>query len=290
MGSPRSCGDIMKDIDESTILVTGSTDGIGKLTAKGLAARGATVLLHGRTPQKGEEVLMELQRAVRGGRFQYYNADLSSLGEVAKLAQAVTNDHSRLDVLVNNAGIGEGKQGQQIREVSRDGFELRFAVNYLAPFLLTRILVPLLRRSAPSAIVNVSSMSQRQIDFYDPMLERHYDPQAAYGQSKLALVMMTLDLAEELKEDGITVNAVHPGNLLNTKMVREAFGHGWGDPQEGADAVINIVTSYALEGVTGRFFAQGYEATAHPQAYDPHARNVLREFSLGFTRAFYPRP
>ena len=239
---------------------------------------------------KGEEVLMELQRAVRGGRFQYYNADLSSLGEVAKLAQAVTNDHSRLDVLVNNAGIGEGKQGQQIREVSRDGFELRFAVNYLAPFLLTRILVPLLRRSAPSAIVNVSSMSQRQIDFYDPMLERHYDPQAAYGQSKLALVMMTLDLAEELKEDGITVNAVHPGNLLNTKMVREAFGHGWGDPQEGADAVINIVTSYALEGVTGRFFTQGYEATAHPQAYDPHARTVLLELSLGFSRAFYPRP
>lgn len=285
-----SCGDIMKDIKDSTILVTGSTDGIGKLTAKGLAARGATVLLHGRDPQKGVAVQRELQGAVRGGKFQYYNADLSSFAEVANLAKMVSDDHSRLDVLVNNAGIGEGKQGQQIREMSRDGFELRFAVNYLAPFLLTHILIPLLRRSAPSAIVNVASMSQRQIDFYDLMLERHYDPQAAYGQSKLALVMMTLDLAEELKDDGITVNAVHPGNLLNTKMVREAFGHGWGDPQEGADAVINIVTSPAMEGVTGRFFFQGYDITAHPQADDPHARRMLRELSLGFTRAFLQRP
>ena len=280
----------MKDIKDSIILVTGSTDGIGMLTAKGLAAKGATVLLHGRDPQKGEMVQRELQGAVRGGRFQYYNADLSSLAEVVKLAQMISNDHSRLDVLVNNAGIGEGEQGHQIREMSKDGFELRFAVNYLAPFLLTHILIPLLRRSAPSAIVNISSISQRQIDFYDLMLERHYDPQTAYGQSKLALVMLTIDLAEELKDDGISVNAVHPGNLLNTKMVREAFGHGWGDPQEGADAVINVVTSPSLEGLTGRFFAQGYETTAHPQAYDPHARMMLRELSLGFTRAFYERP
>lgn len=280
----------MKDIKDSIILVTGSTDGIGKLTAKGLAAKGATVLLHGRNPQKGEAALRELQGAVHGGRIQYYNADLSSFAEVTKLADMVSNEHSRLDVLVNNAGIGEGEQGHQIRETSIDGFELRFAVNYLAPFLLTRILIPLLRRSAPSAIVNVSSMSQRQIDFHDLMLERHYDPQAAYGQSKLALIMMTLDLAEELKDDSITVNAVHPGNLLNTKMVREAFGHGWGDPQEGADAVIKTVTSSLREGVTGRFFAQGHEATAHPQAYDLHARNMLRELSLRFTRMFYKRP
>ncbi len=275
-------GHSMRDIEDSVILITGSTDGIGKLTARGLATRGATVLLHGRDPKKGAGTVREMSGLQ--GKVHYYNADLSSLQEVSRLAREVAEDHPQLDALVNNAGIGEGRPEEQHREESVDGLELRLAVNYLAPFLLTRLLVPALEAGAPSRIVNVASLSQRQLDLTDLMLKRRYDPQAAYGQSKLALVMLTFDLAEELQDENITVNALHPGTLLDTKMVRDAFGHGQGDPQSGAEAVMDLVASPRFEGVTGRFFERGEEVRAHPQAYDVRARRRLRDISLELIR------
>jgi NAD(P)-dependent dehydrogenase (short-subunit alcohol dehydrogenase family) len=273
----------MRQIDDSTFLITGSTDGIGKQTARGLAAMGARVLLHGRDLGKGRAVMGEIRDATGNPRLEYINADLSSLDEVRGLASRVASEHPRLDVLINNAGIGTGKRGEERREVSADGYELRFAVNYLAPFLLTHLLLPVLRRSAPSRIVNVSSLGQSPINFRDLMLEKAYDPWQAYEQSKLALVMFTISLAERLEGTGVTVNAVHPGTLLDTKMVREAFGRGRGDVQKGADALIFMATSPELEGVTGRFFDQRRETRADRQAYDRSAREKLFRTSCELT-------
>ncbi len=272
----------MKRMDDMTVLVTGSTDGIGKRTALGLAGLGARVLVHGRDEAKVVATVSDIGKTVGSGRLKGFAADLSSLAEVRRLASAVAME-DRLDVLINNAGIGSGRRGRERRQVSADGYELRFAVNYLAPFLLTRLLIPLLKRSAPSRIVNVSSLGQAPIDLGDIMLERNYDGWEAYAQSKLALVMLTFDLAEELRDAGVTVNALHPGSLLDTKLVREAFGRGRGSAQEGADAVIHLATSSQLDGVTGRFYDQYREVRADPQAYDRGVREALRRYSLRLT-------
>jgi NAD(P)-dependent dehydrogenase (short-subunit alcohol dehydrogenase family) len=272
----------VKRVEDLTVLVTGSTDGIGKRTALDLAIMGARVLVHGRDRRKGEATLEEIRSASGSGKLEYHNADLSSLDEVRRLADEVAEDRPGLDVLVNNAGIGSGRMAGR-REVSADGYELRFAVNYLAPFLLTYLLLPALRRSAPSRVVNVSSLGQSPLDLSDLMLQRHYDGWDAYAQSKLALVMFTIDLAERLRDDGISVNAVNPGSLLDTNMVRESFGRGRGDVQQGADAIIHLATSPDVEGVTGRFFDRMTEARANHQAYDPSVREALRRFSCRAT-------
>jgi NAD(P)-dependent dehydrogenase (short-subunit alcohol dehydrogenase family) len=272
---------MIKPIEERTVLVTGSTDGIGKRTARDLAARGATVLLHGRDPDKGARVREEIARATGSERLHYHNADLASLDEVRGLAREVGK--GPLDVLINNAGIGTGPRGRERRQVSRDGYELRLAVNYLAPFLLTHLLLPALGRSAPARIVNVSSLGQEAVDLDDLMLERRYDGWTAYGRSKLALAMFTFELAGRLEGSGITVNALHPGSLLDTKMVREAFGQPRGDVQEGADAELYLATAPELEGVTGRFFDRRREARVHRQAYDTEVRRQLYQRSAELT-------
>lgn len=168
-------------MEDMTVLVTGATVGLGKLVARDLAAKGATVLLHGRSEERAVTALREIREETENDNLRYYLADLSSLDEVRRLADEVRSDQDRLDVLVNNAGIGAGKQGKMQRETSQDGYELRFAVNYLAPFLLTELLLPLLKDSAPSRIVNVASAGQSPIDFDDPMLERGYDGMKAYS-------------------------------------------------------------------------------------------------------------
>ncbi|HEY6839296.1 MAG TPA: SDR family NAD(P)-dependent oxidoreductase, partial [Geobacteraceae bacterium] len=184
----------MHDLEQLTILITGATDGLGQRVATDLAARGATLLLHGRDPEKGERVLAKIREATGNKRLNYFNADLSSLARVEHLAASVAKSHQRLDVLINNAGLGASPDPKR-RETSTDGFELRFVVNYLAPFLLSHKLLPLLRRTAELAgetrIVNVASVAQQAIDFDDVMLEREYDGMRAYSQSKLALVMFT---------------------------------------------------------------------------------------------------
>jgi NAD(P)-dependent dehydrogenase (short-subunit alcohol dehydrogenase family) len=215
----------MRPVEQQTILVTGATDGLGKAVARELAARGATVLLHGRDDARLDETQREIRRATGSRSLRTYRADFSSLDEVRRLAAEVERDDGQLHLLVNNAGIGSGRDGT--REESADGHELRLAVNYLAPLLLTTLLLPLLRRSEPSRIVNVASIGQAPVDFGDVMLERSYDGMRAYSQSKLALVMFTLDLAERLSADGaeVTVNALHPASLMNTKMVYELRLH-----------------------------------------------------------------
>lgn len=272
----------MERIDDAVVLVTGATSGLGREVARDLAAAGATVLVHGRDPAKCEATLEDLRDAGGSDDARSYVADLSSLDAVRRLADELLDRERRLDVLVNNAGIGA--TGAE-RAESRDGHELHFAVNHLAHFLLTRRLLPLLRASAPARIVNVSSAAQQAIDFDDVMLERGYDGFRAYSQSKLAQVMFTLDLAEELDGDGVTANTLHPATLMDTKMVREGFGRPMSSVREGAEATVRLAAAPELAGVSGRYFEGTRESAADGQAYDPAARAALRRLSEELTGA-----
>jgi NAD(P)-dependent dehydrogenase (short-subunit alcohol dehydrogenase family) len=269
----------VRAIDEQVVLVTGSTDGLGRAVARELAAQGATVLLHGRDAVRGEATLLEIRGATGNERVELHLADFSSLAQVRALAEQILAGHDRLDALVNNAGIG----GTGGREVSGDGHELRFAVNYLAPYLLTRLLEPLLVRSAPSRVVNVASAGQAEIDFEDPMLEGRYSGAQAYAQSKLAQVMFTFDLAEELGGHGVTVNCLHPGTFMPTKMVLEAGTSPIDSLESGVESTMRLIAGPELDGVTGRYFERLREGRAHPQAYDPEARSALRTLSAELT-------
>jgi NAD(P)-dependent dehydrogenase (short-subunit alcohol dehydrogenase family) len=205
-----------------------------------------------------------------GEEARSYLADLSSLAAVRGLAERILADEGRLDVLVNNAGIISKE-----RRVSEDGVELTFAVNYLSHFLLTGLLMPLLRNSAPARIVNVASAGQSPIGFSDPMLEEDYDAMRAYSQSKLAQIMFTFELAERERNAGVTVNALHPASLMDTRMVHETFGYTMSTVEEGAKAVVRLAVSPEVEGVTGAYFDGTSEARADRQAYDPQARERL---------------
>jgi len=276
----------VRRVDQQVILVTGSTDGLGRALAQELAARGATVLLHGRDAARGEAALREIRETTGNGRLAFYLADFSSLAQVRGLAERITAEHERLDVLVNNAGIGTGGRAVTEREVSQDGYELRFAVMYLAPFLLRRLLEPLLVRSTPARIVNVASAGQAAIDFDDVMLERSYSGVQAYCQSKTALVMLTFDLADELRDRGVTATCLHPGTYMPTKMVLEAGVSPVDSLESGVEATMRLIADPALDGVTGKYFNRQREARAHAQAYDPEARGQLRKLSAELVGLF----
>jgi NAD(P)-dependent dehydrogenase (short-subunit alcohol dehydrogenase family) len=264
----------MRDAAEATILVTGATDGLGKRVAQELAAKGTTVLLHGRSPERLEATLEELRSQTSSKKVGSYLADLSSLAAVRDLVDRILSEYDRLDVLVNNAGIIV-----QERTESEDGYELTFAVNYLSHFLLTRLLLPLLEGSAPARVVNVASAGQSPIDFDDLMLERGYDAMRAYSTSKLAQVMFTFELAERLSGTGVSVNALHPASLMDTKMVQDTFGYTTSTVEEGTEAVVRLAVSQEVEGVTGSYFDGTREARANGQAYDKEARQTLWELS-----------
>jgi NAD(P)-dependent dehydrogenase (short-subunit alcohol dehydrogenase family) len=244
------------------VLITGATDGLGRGLARALDADGHTVLVHGRSEQRIADTLAELS-----DRSRSYHADLSSLAEVRRLGDEVLEHEPQLDVLVNNAGIGT--DGDR-RAESADGHELRFAVNYLAGYALTRRLGDL-----PGRVVNVSSAGQAPIDFDDVMLERHYSGVQAYCQSKLAQIMFTFDLAD----DGATAVALHPATYMPTKMVASPIS----TLEDGIEATQRLVIAPAAE-VTGRYFNGTREARAHAQAYDADARRALRELSERLTR------
>ncbi|HYX05596.1 MAG TPA: SDR family NAD(P)-dependent oxidoreductase [Bacteroidales bacterium] len=268
-----------------TILITGSTDGLGKLVATHLAQTGATILLHGRNPEKGKKVLQEIRDKTNNPHLEYFNADFASLAEVSELADKVTSTYDQLDILINNAGIGGGPKANQQRDLSADGHELRFAVNYLASYLLTKKSLPSINRDS-GRIINVASVGQETIDFDDVMLEKNYDAFHAYRQSKLAMIMFTFDLAEELKDTGITVNTLHPATLMNTNMVRDFFGRTMSTVEEGADALEYLAVSPELSDTTGVYFNQIKPYRALGQAYDKEARDKLKALSEELTGRF----
>ena len=265
--------------DRPVVLVTGSTDGLGREVAKRVAATGAHVIVHGRNRERGLEVVREIEAAGVGSA-AFHAADLASLAEVRAFAATIQREYPRLDVLVNNAGIWltEGD-----RRLSADGHEMHFAVNYLAGYLLTRELLPLLQKSAPARIVNVASAAQNPIDFDDVMLRSGYSGGRGYGQSKLAQILFTMDLAEELRGKGVTVNALHPATLMATSMVREAGVPARSTVDEGATAVMSLITSPDVG--SGQYFNGLRPARANAQAYDAEARARLDRLARELTGA-----
>ncbi len=247
----------MTQLTGKTALITGSTDGVGRVVAVRLAEAGARVLVHGRDRDRGDRVVAGIARS--GGTAEFIAADLASLAEVRRLAEMVRQRTKRLDILINNAGIGTAGAS---RQTSADGHELRFAVNYLAGYLLTHLLLPLIRQSAPARIVNVASAGQQPIDFADVMLTRGYSGARAYCQSKLAQIMFSVDLAEQLAGTGITVNALHPATYMDTAMVRRAGVTPRSSVEEGAEAILKLAASPAVEGRSGCYFDGVHEARA----------------------------
>jgi NAD(P)-dependent dehydrogenase (short-subunit alcohol dehydrogenase family) len=268
----------MRPYGEQTILITGATSGLGFALAEALAEKGATVLLHGRDIKRGRAVLDEIRQKTGNEKLQFYRADLASLKETSQLARQVAAEQPRLDILVNNAAVGFGKNSSK-RETSQDGYELRFAVNYLAPYLLVQELLPKLKASAPARIVNVASVGQAPLNFEDIMSERGYSGVTAYRQSKLAMIAWTFDLAAELANTGVTVNALHPASLMPTKLVLEAGWSVMSTVEEGLEATMQLVADPALDGVTGMYFDGLREAKANSQAYDLEVRRELAKLT-----------
>jgi len=268
---------LMANLSGKVALVTGSTDGVGRMVASRLAEAGVEVIVHGRDAGRGRDVVAEIEAG--GGQAHFIAADLSDLARVRALAEAVGRRTPRLDLLVNNAGIGSGGPGGK-RQTNAAGQELRFAVNYLAGFALTTELLPTLKASAPVRIVNVSSAGQQEIDFDDVMLTRGYSGGRAYMQSKLAQILFTFDLAGRLEGTGVTVNCLHPASYMPTTMVREAGVKPWSTIEQGGEAILNLAISPALEGRSGLYFDGHKEARANAQAYDRAARAKLRALSL----------
>ena len=263
----------------ATALVTGSTDGLGKELARQLGALGAFVIVHGRNEARGAEVVQSI-RAAGPGDAVFYRADFGSLAAVRSFADHVRSRHERLELLVNNAAA-TGAGGE--RRTSADGHELAFAVNYLSHFLLTHELLPLLERSTPARIVNVSSMGQAPIDFDDVMMERSYNSGDAYRRSKLAQIMFTIDLAAKLDPAKITVTSVHPARSMNTPRVLNGGFQPLSTVEEGAESVMQLAVSPEVKGVTGVYFNQLNEAPANAQAYDAAARARLWALSEALT-------
>jgi NAD(P)-dependent dehydrogenase (short-subunit alcohol dehydrogenase family) len=264
-----------------TVLITGSTDGVGRYVATELARQRANVLIHGRDAGRGKALIEEIRRAGADAP-AFYQADLSSLAAVRALADAVMADHKKLDVFVSNAGIGSMNGGPG-RHVSADGHELRFAVNYLAGFLLAYLLLPSIKAAAPSRIVNVSSLGQHPIDFDDVMITRNYSGGRAYAQSKLSQIMFTIDLANELKGANVTVNSLHPATYMNTTMVRAGGITPMSTVEQGGAAILHLVSGDDVAGKSGLFFNGMNEMKANAQAYDEAARKRLRALSLELT-------
>jgi NAD(P)-dependent dehydrogenase (short-subunit alcohol dehydrogenase family) len=262
-------------------IVTGSTDGLGRAVALRLAAEhGFRVIVHGRDGARGDAVVHEI--AAAGGQASFIAADLSALAFVRDLAQKIDVACPRVDLLINNAGVGSGGPSGK-RQESRDGHELRFAVNYLAGFLLTHILLDKIKASAPARIINVSSLGQQEIAFDDVMLTRGYSGTRAYCRSKLAQIMFTIDLAAKLNGSGVTANCLHPATYMDTTMVRQAGTKPWSTVQQGADAVMNLAVATQFATETGLFFDGLRRARPNAQAFDEKARARLHALSRELT-------
>jgi len=268
----------MKPIEQQVVLVTGATDGLGRGVAAELARRGATVLLHGRDAGKLESTRTALARDTANSRLRTYRADFASLEQIRGLATHIIEHEPRLDVLVNNAGIG----AEPSRRNSEDGLELTFQVDYLSTYMLSRLLLPLLKTSAPARIVNVASAGQAPIDFGDPLLERGWNGIQAYCQAKLAQIMLTVDMARELEGQKVTVNALHPASYMPTKIVVGRFGVQ-STLDEGVQAVVHLACDAEVEAVSGGYFDRRRAARPNAQALDATARHKLAQLSAKLT-------
>lgn len=277
-----------------TVVLTGASSGIGRATALGLADEGARLLLVGRTPERCEETLALIRRRTGRDDAQMLQADLSSLKEVRRLAGELLARAERVHVLINNAGVTLLR-----RQLTVDGLEATFATNHLAYFLLTGLLLPRLRESAPARIVNVASDAHRfgRLDLSDLQNERRYRAMRVYGQSKTANLLFTQELARRIAGSGVTANALHPGGIRSNlgrsegralEVLRRVVGLFLKTPEEGARTSLHLACSPELEGVSGRYFAKCRERTPAAHARDPELARRLWERSEELTGLRYP--
>ncbi|MGE5680191.1 MAG: SDR family oxidoreductase [Bacillota bacterium] len=262
-----------------TILITGATDGIGKQTALELAGKGAEVLIHGRSPEKAQKAAIEIIDKTGNDKVKVYVADFSSLEDVRRMSEEIRRDHNYLDVLINNAGVYSNK-----RIITDDGFELTFQVNYLSHFLLTNLILDILKKSAPSRIINVSSVTHQSADFDIDNLqgEVNYSGYNAYSISKLCNLLFTFELAERLRNTGVTVNALHPG-VIGTKLLFAGFSTAGADVKEGAETPVFLAAAKEVEDKTGKYFVRKRETRASSIAYNEKERKDLWDLSCRLT-------
>lgn len=264
------------------ILVTGSTDGIGKATALELARRGETVLLHGRNPEKGQTVLEEIKRSTGNDSLEFFEADLSSQQQVRKLAFDVKERYHQLHVLINNAGIYLPE-----RRLTEDRIETTFAVNYLAPFLLTHELLDVLK-SRPSRIINVASIAHwnAKLDWNNLQSEKWYDGFQAYALSKLCVILFTYALSRRLRGTNVTANCLHPG-VIRTKLLYAGFGNYPGaTPEKGARTPVYLATSPEVEGISGKYFENCKPGRSSSVSYDENLQERLWQVSERLVKIF----
>ena len=246
-----------------TIVITGSTDGIGKLAAKKLAMAGHHVVLHGRNQQKLEQTISELKSTTNNNKLSGIISDLSDVGSIRSMAVKISQKHPSIDVLINNAGVYHSALPQNPK-----GMDMRFAVNYLAPYILTHALVPVLQKGNSPRVINLSSAAQQSVSMEAFLGQEPISPQSAYAQSKLALTMWSFYFAQENPD--ITTIAVNPGSLLNTKMVKEAFGQHWSPADKGARILFDLAILEKYAPSNGKYFDndRGAFNKAHLDAYD----------------------
>ena len=259
---------------KKTILITGSTDGIGKLAAIKLAKDGHEIFLHGRNAQKLETVISEVKAQTNNPYIKGFVADFSDLAAVQQMAAQANKELSKIDVLINNAVIFKSPV-----TTNNDGLDIRFVVNYLAPYVLTKTLLPLLQKGTAPRLINLSSAAQAPVS-HDALAGKiQVGEQSAYAQSKLALTMWSFQLAKQLED--IAVVAVNPGSLLNTNMVKEAYGKYWSSADKGGNIIYDLAISAEYEGITGTYFdndrgeIKGTFGPAHSNAYDEDAIKKL---------------
>jgi NAD(P)-dependent dehydrogenase (short-subunit alcohol dehydrogenase family) len=277
-------------LNDQTALVTGGTSGIGLETARALSTLGAQVTIVGRSEAKCRRATAEIDASGGSSPADFICADLSTLAGMEQAASEFKVRHAKLHLLINNAG-GFFMQ----RRLTADGFEYTFALNHLGYFLVTNRLLDLLKGSAPARIVNVSSGAHRgaHLDFDNLQGEKHYRGMQAYGQSKLANLLFTFELARRLAGSGVTVNAVHPGfvatgfarnNGLVYALGMAAIGPFIRKPRQGAQTSIYLASSPEVEGVSGKYFVDCREAASSPESHDPEAARQLWQLSLKLTR------
>lgn len=263
------------------ILITGSTNGIGKLTAIELAKEGHQLYLHARSEEKLSKAIRELKESSGNPNISGFVADFSDLNQVKTMGETIAKTLNTLDVLINNAGVFKAKQA-----IAQSGYDLRFVVNYFAPFILTHQLLPLLKKSTHARIINLSSAAQQEVDLNAILNKKALNDQTAYAQSKLALTSWSIHLAHQEKE--LFVVPVNPGSLLNTRMVQEAFGRYWSSADKGAKILYKLALSDNLTNKSGQYFDndQGHFSQAHPDAYDSKKTENLIQLTNSLLQQF----
>jgi NAD(P)-dependent dehydrogenase (short-subunit alcohol dehydrogenase family) len=283
----------MKD---KVVMITGANSGIGKAASLTLAKMGATVVMVARNAERGEAARSEIMKESQNNSVDLVLADLSSLESVRQLGAEFEKKYSRLHVLINNAGLFN-----QRRHVTTDGYENTFATNYLAPFLLTNLQLDLLKTSAPSRIINVSSVGHYNghINFDDLNLEKAYGGWKAYGQSKLALVLFTHELAKKLQGTGVTVNSVHPGTVATNIWARPLGPAGFimalpklfmTSPEKGAETIVYLASSPNANSLNGEYLERSKVKKSSDESYDEEIAQRLWEVSAKLTHLSQIRP